>query len=251
NYNLKQHLLTKLDFLSTLSLVYSLQNFDQYQSLLIQFELNQLNRHSVVQPNFLVMEFLPPAILNHEPSIQLGFLSDRFLVDIRKYDRLTTGIMVDMYNLPDFATGLQSRYVKNTIRTKGLEFASTLKLFDRSRFRWNVNVLATFNDIVNVEVPEQEYIANYAYLVTPRNNYSQNALWSYRWGGLNEEGEPTILNDKGARLDAAEESALDFSGVTIAPNTGSVNQFIDVGDFFLQTRINWQSGGVMRKYIPA
>lgn len=251
NYNLKQHLLTKLIFLSTLSLVYSLQNFDQYQSLLIQFELNQLNRHSVVQPNFLVMEFLPPAILNHEPSIQLGFLSDRFLVDIRKYDRLTTGIMVDMYNLPDFATGLQSRYVKNTIRTKGLEFASTLKLFERSRFRWNVNVLASFNDIVNVEVPEQEYIANYAYLVTPRNNYSQNALWSYRWGGLNDEGEPTILNDKGTRLDAAEESALVFSGVTIAPNTGSVNQFIDVGDFFFQTRINWQSGGVMRKYIPA
>lgn len=251
SFDVKRHFFFTSNFFSSFKLNYSLQNFDSYQNLMMQLSLNQLLPISPVQPNFLTFDQLPPAITNHDISMHLGLLKERLHFDLRYYDRNTSGLVIDAFNRPDPATGMNNRYVMNTMKSKGFELMGTMKLIRKKNFAWEMNVIAAHNTLTNVEVPELAYLPDMTYLTAQRNGYSTNALWSYNWGGLDEKGDPTIINGNGEKVKAAEESALIYSGVTIPPHTGSFTQTFDIHNFFIRTRLNWQGGAVARKYKPA
>src|SRR5690606_7413097 len=109
------------------------------------------------------------------------------------------GLVIDAFNRPDPATGMNNRYVMNTMKSKGFELMGTMKLIRKKNFAWEMNVIAAHNTLTNVEVPELAYLPDMTYLTAQRNGYSTNALWSYNWGGLDEKGDPTIINGNGEK----------------------------------------------------
>lgn len=250
-FDLKRRLFPKSTFINALRVNYSLQDFDSYQNLMTQLSQNQLTLRSPVQPNFLVVEQLPAAIVNHDISTHLALLGGRMNFDLRYFNRKTSGIVIDAINGADPATGMTVRQVPNTTQSKGIDLMSRFSLFDRPNFVWDITLIASHNTLKNLDVPELSYMPDRSYLSTQRVGYSPSALWSYRWGGLNEKGDPTILNANGDQILIPEQSALVYSGVTSPTFTGSFNQTFEIYDFFIRTRLNWQAGAVARKYKPA
>lgn len=76
-------------------------------------------------------------------------------------------------------------------------------------------------------------------------------FYSYRWAGLNNQGNPQIYNDKGEKIadvngNPPTLSWLEYSGTTVAPHFGSfINTFSWKG-FSLTPMVTFQFGHVMR-----
>lgn len=154
----------------------------------------------------------------------------------------------------DPTTGFASVY-KNTaeVENTGVDLILNADIF-RGAFSWNCGLNLSFNKnkVTKVFTPTPSVST---YLMGGMGNeiegYPIDYLYSYRWAGLSETGEPRIYDDKGEYVSWTESDLnhiewLTYSGSTSPRYYGSFINTFSYKGFTLFAVITYKMGYVMR-----
>ena len=205
---------------------------------------------------------LPAHIQNTEISLRLGLLKDRLTLDTRYYNRSNKGLSNGTFQ-SDLSTGFSERPVYSQMNNKGYELYLQGKIFEGDGFNWTTTINAAYNINQVKNVPTPRFENTTGYLSANRNGYASGSLWSYRWAGLNDQGDPQVYDPNGNKvvavvvantilnpLNSANDSWLEYSGRTKAPWSGGFIQEFGYKGIYARATLRFALGHVMRTYRP-
>lgn len=241
--------------ISTLVADVTIESISPMQALGIMMNTNvpQSGNYSLATNG--TYSLLPPKNTDVEAHTKIGFLADKYSVDLRYYNRKTSGLNNNVPILTDPSTGLSSVVTYSEISNKGVEFYLTGNLVKSKLFSYTLTLNGAYNVNVADKVPTSAFTMTSGYLSAYRNGYSVNNLWSYRWAGLDESGNPQIYDHSGKIVSepdsATLQNSLVYSGTTRAPWNGGIIQEATFGPLVARVTMTFGLGGVMRYYMPA
>jgi len=231
------------------------ENVSPYQGLSLMMGTNVAEGGSYSIATNSSFSTLPPKNTNYEVRGRMGILNDAYVLDLRYYNHTTSGLNTNIATASDASTGLSSQVSYSNITNKGLEFFLKNNLIRKSSFSYSLTINGAYNVNIAKEVAKTGFTATDAYTLAYRDGYNTSNVWTYKWAGLDDKGNPQIYNAKGEKtavLDSATlASALVYSGVLRAPWSGGVIQDITFGRFFSRIAVSFSWGAVMKKYIPS
>ncbi len=136
---------------------------------------------------------------------------------------------------------------------KGVDLAVQANIIDGHDFRWVSRINAGFN--------KNKILENKARESSPLINrvsssgqyvegYSREALWSYRWAGLDERGNPLVYGDKDEKVKIPVMASLVNNGTYRAPYSGGFTNIFYYKDFFTSVFLTYNFGNVIRRFTP-
>ncbi|RQO65933.1 hypothetical protein DBR43_27175 [Pedobacter sp. KBW06] len=156
-----------------------------------------------------------------------------------------------------------NQYNANTasIQNKGLEFLVNSVNIKLNNFKWTTQVTASFNSNKVLAIKATEY-ANSQLItsgITPVLGLPIGALFSYNYGGLNEAGQPYVIDKKGNhkvlafsgsnRADVTKDDLI-YNGTTTPKYVLGLNNQITLGAFDVSFLFMYYGGHVMRVEQP-
>ena len=156
-----------------------------------------------------------------------------------------------------------NQYNANTasIENKGFEFLISSVNVKQNKFQWRTQLTASFNHNEVLDVKATEY-ANSQLITsgtTPVKGLPIGALFSYNYGGLNEKGQPYVLDKKGnkkvlafygnSQVDVTKDDLI-YNGTTTPKYVLGLNNQLSYGAFDLSFLIMYYGGHVMRVEQP-
>jgi hypothetical protein len=244
------------NFINKLMVDFKLQHISAYQGMEMMAGTNApLSGGGFTPAVNISYGQLPPKLKNLEAHATLGMANDRYLLDVRFYQKTTSGINNNIFVPTDPSTGLGAKASYSEIVNKGVELYVRIKAVDQKDFKYSITLNGAYNKNIAQNIPVVNFSPTPNYLNSYRNGYSTESIWSYRWAGLDDTGSPRIYDVKGqstARPDsAALASSLIYSGVIRPPFTGGFIQEWDYRGFFLRATLLLNFGHVVRKYLPS
>lgn len=263
-YNIDREPWFNVPFISKLVIDASLQNFNGLQAQAMVMGTNIPSTDGgFVMASGSVSGILPPATINKEVHLSLGMFKDRLIFDTRYYHKVISGTSSIGSLRPDPSTGISSQLSYSRMLNKGLEIYLKGAVVQARNFGYTITINGGYNINQGLDIPSTPFNQYAYYLSTPRTGYANDALWSYRWAGLDNKGNPQVYKDKDTKVpilsvDDANEpittildaSSLVYSGRTRAPWSGGFIQDWTYKDFFASARLILNLGHIMRSYIP-
>ena len=209
---------------------------------------------------------LPPHITNKEIGLLLGLWKERVSFDIRYYNRRTSGMSNGTFQ-SDLSTGFSSRALYSSLVNKGYEFYMQAKILQGTEF----TLTSTLNAAHNTNIAENVLAPNFdltpGYLSVNRPGYAVGNLWSLRWAGLDNTGNPQVFDpngnkvavgtpavDDGVSNDLLRSNAnakwFEYSGQTTPLWSGAYMQELGYKGFYVRATLRFALGHVMRAYRP-
>lgn len=255
-YNIARETYFHAGAISSLNADFILQHISPYQAMGLMMETNTPRADGsytmAINNSF---GLLPPKTSNMEAHASIGFLSDRYLLDLRYYRKVISGLNNNIPVPTDPSTGLGAQISYSEIVSRGIELYLVIKAVQREKFRYVITLNGAYNKNIAQHVPLVNFSQTSAYLMAYRNGYSTESSWGYRWAGLDAKGNPQIYDDQGKKTASPDSatlaSALVYNGVTRAPYNAGLIQEWNFSDFFARATLAFKLGHVMREYIPA
>lgn len=184
----------------------------------------------------------------------IAFLRNRFqlTVDYYKkygYDLLGTQLLDPTIGFT--STKLNGAKMTNT----GLEVALTGKVLQVGDFSWNtiLNFGHNTNKITENKISESNPAVGrvggtVAYYV---EGYTREALWSYKWAGLSNIGDPQVYDGNGNKILVPVLGSLEYSGSYRPKYTGGFTNVFNYKGVFASAVVIYNFGGVFRREMPS
>lgn len=139
------------------------------------------------------------------------------------------------------------------INNKGFEISLNSDWIQRKGFNWNTGIAFSYNTSKVLDVYQNSLKYNYQYLDgSAANNYivgyPVGSMFSFRYAGLNQRGQPTVYDTKGnaKELNYTNNDEgfkdLDYSGNGIPPYTFGISNRFDIGQFYLYAMVDLYTG---------
>lgn len=254
-YNIAKESYFHSTLISTLEAEALVQNVSPYQALGLMMGTNVANAGSYSIATNSSFNTLPPKNTNYEARARIGIKNDLYMLDLRYYNHTTSGLGNNISVASDASTGLSSQVSYSNITNKGVEFFLKTSVVQRNKFTYAVTLNGAYNVNIARQVPVTGFNGTDAYATAYRDGYNTSNVWTYKWAGLDNQGNPQIYNAKGEKtavLDSSTlASSLVYSGTFKAPWTGGLIHDVTFGQFFGRMALTFNWGGVMRRYIPA
>lgn len=156
-----------------------------------------------------------------------------------------------------------NQYNANTasIENKGLELMVNTVNISSTGFNWRTGITASFNKNKVLQVQRKDKRASFDVVggLDPQKGYPINSLFSYKYAGLNELGQPGVYDRFGnikimeayddAKVDVDFED-LQYSGTTTPKYVVGLNNQFSVGAFDFSFLFMYYGGHVMRVQQP-
>lgn len=240
--------------ISTLDAEGLIQNISAYQGLDLMLSTNVAGGGNYSLATNSSFTTLPPQNLNYEVRGRIGMLNDQYMLDLRYYNRTTSGVNSSISIAADASSGLGSQITYSNIVNKGVEFFLKSEFIKKVKFSYSVTLNGAYNVNMAKTVPTPGFTATDAYATAYRDGYNTSNLWAFKWAGLDNKGNPQIYNKEGkitAVLDSATvSSALTYAGVLRAPWNGGLIHELTWGNFFGRAALTFSWGAIMKRYIP-
>jgi TonB-linked SusC/RagA family outer membrane protein len=183
------------------------------------------------------------SVLNYRLSGSVDFYKKK------SYDLLGNSVL-------DPTTGF-ARAEKNTAKmvNNGLDISLNAKVIQREvSFDIDVNFGYNNNKVLNVLMPSttaNTYITG----VSPIEGKPLSYMYSYRWAGLSDKGEPQIYNAKGeivswASAEMTDINGLQYAGTLTPPFYGGLMFTLQYKGFSLMPQFTYKMGHVLRLPSP-
>lgn len=156
-----------------------------------------------------------------------------------------------------------NQYNANTasIENKGLELMINSLNFSSGNFNWRTGVTASFNKNKVLAVQTKDKTSSYdiVYGTDLQKGYPMNALFSYKYAGLNDKGQPgvydrngnvKIMNTYGDAIVDVDFDDLKYSGTTTPKYVIGLNNQFSAGAFDFSFLFMYYGGHVMRVQQP-
>ena len=182
------------------------------------------------------------------------FLHNRLGISFDYYDKKTTDLISNMLLNP-FTGWLSTIGNVGTLRNKGVELAVNAHIIKSQDFNWNTTFTLSHNknkiEKLDVSTP---YTAHSLVTLASKNveGYPVNSLFSYRYAGLNEKGEPMAYDKDGNKIDGVGSRSLEkedavFSGTIVPKVYGGLTNRFSYKDWDLSFMLVYNFGHKMRK----
>jgi hypothetical protein len=264
-YNIDREPWFHIPFISKLVVDASLQNFNSLQAQAIVMGTNIPNTNGgFVLASNRNFGTLPPATINKEAHFSLGMFKDRLIFDTRYYHKIVSSTSDRGLLPPDPSTGIASQISYSRMLNKGVEIYLKGELIRGGNFGYTITINGAYNINQALDIPDIPFSQYAGYLSTPRTGYANDALWSYRWAGLDNMGNPQVYKDIDTKvhilpgtdangspvINKLDASSLIYSGRIRAPWSGGLVQEWTYKEFFARTMLVFNLGHIMRTYIP-
>lgn len=139
---------------------------------------------------------------------------------------------------------------------RGFELMLNAHPIKTINFDWNLNLVFTYNynKITKNQIRDSNPALNKPSGTTKyTEGYTREALWSYRWAGLDEAGEPTVYDRDGNRvydIENFEEEDLVYGGTYTPKYTGSFSTGFRYKNCQLNFLFIYNFGHKMRTEYP-
>jgi hypothetical protein len=251
-------------FINRLIIDASLQNFNSLQAQSIVMGTNTPDADGGFSlANNFNFGVLPPATINKEAHLTLGMFKDRLILDARYYRKTLSSTSGSGLLPPDPSTGIASQLSYSRLLNRGVELYVKGKVVNGKAFNYTITINGAYNVNEALDIPDIPFSQYPSYLTALRTGYATDALWSYRWAGLDNLGNPQVYKDIDTKVPVLsgtdlgnpvnttlDASSLVYSGRLRAPWSGGIIQEWTYKDFFASVRLVANLGHVMRTYIP-
>ena len=197
---------------------------------------------------------------NYNLGLDYGLFENRLSGSIDLYYKKTNDVFGTMSADPTLGF---NQYNANTasIENKGLELMISSVNVRTTGFSWRTGITASFNKNKVLEVQPKDKKLSYDIVsgTDLQKGYPMNAVFSYRYAGLNELGQPGVYDKNGhvkvmntdddAIIDV-DFSDLKYSGTTTPKYVIGLNNQFSVGAFDLSFLFMYYGGHVMRVQQP-
>ncbi|WP_329903862.1 SusC/RagA family TonB-linked outer membrane protein [Porphyromonas pogonae] len=192
-------------------------------------------------------------------SLDLG-LWDRLNMTFTYYNNYSYDLLGN--STLDPTTGYEEAFVNAADMTNhGLEFTLDADLLRLNNFTWSANWVLSYNKnkIKNNNVYDEAPMLNRPKgTVRFVENYPREAIWSYRWAGLDAKGNPQVFykgkdgqQQKTNRLDNLSVDDLEFSGTYQPRYSGGFSSSIKYKNFTASVMFLYNFGHVFRVEYPS
>ena len=205
---------------------------------------------TIVQPANPSLRWEKTGLMNL--GMDYGFFNNRIMGSIEYYTKKGKDIL---YQFPiDPTYGVNTLTTNNTrINAKGFEASITGAFIRRKNIDWSATFLFSYNKNKLVDNRFKANSSTYSSL-TGANivGYPTNALWTYRFAGLDKTGMTQVYaGDKTTKLAPSQNptsiDALYYAGTTVAPYYGSLSQSFRYKNFTLFALGTYSFGSVFRR----
>lgn len=187
-------------------------------------------------------------------GMDLGLFQNRINLSVDAYNRKgfdligavkTSGIGGEFWKLANYAD----------MKSHGIEFTLTTHNIQSSDFKWNTNLTFSYN---KNEITNLKSLPNIYSLTKdtggPLEGYPVRGLFSIKFQGLNEEGIPTFINEKGEKtiydIDFQSNNVknLKYEGPIDPTITGGFGNTFSYKNWKLNVFMTYQAGNKVRLY---
>ncbi|MBC8985011.1 SusC/RagA family TonB-linked outer membrane protein [Pedobacter sp. N36a] len=173
------------------------------------------------------------------------------------YQKQGKDLLASTMGVPTEGFGYSTYAINNGEMTnKGIELSISGDLIRSKDLTWNASILYANNKnkvtYVNVEAPVYYLQLDYPQAY-PRIGNPYNAIYSYRWAGLNADGLPQVYNEKGEKVlnSPATLGSIVYSGSTVPTYSGAFNNLLAYKSFSLSFLLTFEGGHKMRNtFLP-
>ena len=139
-------------------------------------------------------------------GVDMSFLNDRIAVTFDAYWRNNYDLIGLVYT--QGAGGQTSKYANLAdMRSHGIEVGLSTVNISTNKFRWTSDFIYSQakNKVTSLENSCNAYYlvvgqySNNPYMIPTLEGYPVRTIWSYNFAGLNEEGLPMVINEKGEK----------------------------------------------------
>lgn len=162
-------------------------------------------------------------------SVNIGVdlsLKDRVNFAIDYYNKYSTDLLGNKQMDPTVGF-TEAKVNAASMKNYGLELSVTADILRIRDFTWNASFVFAYNknEVVSNKISDSSPLINrpmgYGGFV---EGYSREALWSYKWAGLDPKtGDPLTYNQAGEKVKALDFSSLVCSGTYQPKYSGSLN----------------------------
>lgn len=136
---------------------------------------------------------------------------------------------------------------------RGVEIAVQAKVLQLGDFKWDTRLNAGYNrnKITENRIadgnPEINRVTGTSQYV---EGYNRESIWSYRWAGLDNRGNPTIYGEKDEVIKVPVLASLIHSGTYRAPFSGGFTNIFTYKQLFFSVFTTFNFGNVLRREMP-
>lgn len=190
-------------------------------------------------------------------GVDFTLFNNRLTGTLDYYYKQGKDLLSNTMGVPTEGFGYSTYAINNGQMTnKGIEVSLSGDLVRSNDLTWNLGVQYANNKnkvtYVNVEAPVYFLQLDYP-LAYPRIGNPYNAIYSYRWAGLNSNGLPQVYNDKGEKVLAspANLQSVYYAGTTVPVYSGSLNNLLEYKNFTFSFLLTFEGGHKMRNtFLP-
>lgn len=159
-------------------------------------------------------------------GIDFSLLSGKLSGSVDMYHKSTT----DLIGLStiDPTSGFSSIQTNiGELRNSGIELALNSSIVRNDNFSWRVEFNCSYNKNKITNIYAESSIQDYVIANSPvfKQGYEAYSLFSYRWAGLSENGEPMVFDEKDNKTtqQISDIKAIVHSGTAQPPISGSIS----------------------------
>ncbi len=186
-------------------------------------------------------------------GLDIGLLTNRVNITFDIYGKRTSDIIYDLPFNPTYGWTLLP-FNASSMKGNGYEFSIQSDWIRKSPFKWT----STFNLSYNTnEVTDARLIKSTSFnlvnLSTPMVGMPTDYMYSYRWAGLDANGQSQIYDKNGEIVPSTVGNTkltaddLVYSGRRTAPYFGGFFNTFSYGNLTLGARISYEFGNVLRR----
>lgn len=169
------------------------------------------------------------------------------------YHKNSTDLLSDVTIDP--VLGFSTAMINNgAMVNKGIEVMLHTRVINRKKFGWDIGVTASHNkntvtrvDYIPTDIDELLYY-NGAHII---QDLPYDAMFSYRYAGLNATGDPMVYDENGKAVyrDVTNPKAAVYSGSIVPRYSGSFTNNLRYGNFELSMLFVFHAGHVLRANV--
>ncbi|MFT4205315.1 MAG: SusC/RagA family TonB-linked outer membrane protein [Chitinophagaceae bacterium] len=220
-------------------------------------------------PNYNVGEFY--GIIGNRPNPLLSweltttnnigtdfrFFHDRLSGSIDLYNKKGKNLLANTQGVPTEGYGYATYQINNgQMLNKGLEVVLNGDVIHNQTLQWNLGVQYAYNQnkVTYVDVAADAYYLQLDYPTAyPRIGNPYQAVYSYRWAGLDNSGQPQVYNETGEKttISPGTVESLIYSGTTVPKYSGGINSSLTYKGFSFSFLLTFEGGHVIRNtFLP-
>lgn len=185
-------------------------------------------------------------------GVDFSLFKNRLTGSFDLYNKQGTDLLANTMGVPTEGFGYSTYKINNgEMYNRGLEISLSYDVIRNADFFWNASLLYAYNKnkvtYVNVKAPmyilQLDYPSSYPIIGNP-----YNAIYGYKWAGLNEKGLPTVLDENGERTTEAPATldAIHYLGSTVPTHSGSFGSTLGYKSFEFSFLMLFEAGHKMR-----